>query len=273
MSDFHFSPRPNRAREVEWREWGAEAFKEAQEQDKLILLDIGAVWCHWCHVMDETTYSDPQVIRLLNERFIPLRVDNDERPDVNRRYNMGGWPTTAVLTPTGEALTGATYMPANEMTQMLVQLSEAYKQAKEAILSKAREVDVRREAMLTNRGAAHGELSDDIVTNVRKALKEGFDTLYGGFGDAPKFPAWEALELALATYHETGDEDYRALVTITLKRVLMGEMYDPVEGGFFRYATQRDWTVPHYEKMLEDNARWLNLLMHAYQVTDRKSVV
>ncbi|MBI2982976.1 MAG: thioredoxin domain-containing protein, partial [Chloroflexi bacterium] len=102
----HFSPRPNRAHEIHWREWGPDAFRQAKEQDKPILLGISAVWCHWCHVMDETSYSDDEVIRLANERYVPIRVDNDQRPDVNRRYNLGGWPTTAFLSPDGEILHG-----------------------------------------------------------------------------------------------------------------------------------------------------------------------
>src|SRR5213076_2552631 len=105
---FRFSPRPNRAAEIAWRPWGEKAFQEAQVADKPVLLAISAVWCHWCHVMDETSYSDPEVIRLINERYVPIRVDNDERPDVNRRYNMGGWPTTAFLTPDGEIVHGGT---------------------------------------------------------------------------------------------------------------------------------------------------------------------
>src|SRR5687768_15375653 len=119
---FHFSPRPNRASEIEWREWGPEAFRQAKEQDRPILLGISAVWCHWCHVMDETSYSDPEVIRLINERYVPIRVDNDQRPDVNRRYNMGGWPTTAFLTPDGEILHGGTYVPPQLMREYLPQV-------------------------------------------------------------------------------------------------------------------------------------------------------
>ncbi len=105
---FHFSPRDNRAHEIRWREWGEEAFAEAKQQDKPILLSLSAVWCHWCHVMDETSYSDPGVISYINEHYIPVRVDNDQRPDINARYNMGGWPTTAFLTPDGELMTGGT---------------------------------------------------------------------------------------------------------------------------------------------------------------------
>ena len=121
-SPFHFSPRPNRAHEIDWRTWGPEAFQKAQQEDKPILLGISAVWCHWCHVMDETSYSDEGVIRLINERFVPVRVDNDQRPDVNARYNMGGWPTTAFLTPDGEAITGMTYVPPDQFRETLEQI-------------------------------------------------------------------------------------------------------------------------------------------------------
>ena len=143
MPDFHFSPRPNRAHEIAWREWSDSAFAEAREQDKPILLGISAVWCHWCHVMDETSYSDPVVIQLVNERFIPIRVDNDQRPDVNRRYNLGGWPTTAFLTPDGELLTCGTYVPPEQMRAYLIQVSEAYRQAKPDILQKIAVVNAR----------------------------------------------------------------------------------------------------------------------------------
>src|SRR6266540_4177034 len=111
VSEFRFSPRPNRASEIQWRTWGDAAFGEAREQNKPVLLAISAVWCHWCHVMDETTYSSADIIRVINEKYVPVRVDNDERPDVNRRYNMGGWPSTVFLTPEGEIIHGGTYVP------------------------------------------------------------------------------------------------------------------------------------------------------------------
>ena len=125
--EFHFSPRPNRAHEVRWRTWSAAAFEEARAEDKPILLAISAVWCHWCHVMDETTYSDEQVIDLVNRQYVPVRVDNDVRPDVNQRYNMGGWPTTAFLTPQRDILTGATYLPANQMADALARIAAYYR--------------------------------------------------------------------------------------------------------------------------------------------------
>src|SRR5579872_6084406 len=128
-----FSPRPNRAAEIGWMEWGPEAFRLARETDRPILLGISAVWCHWCHVMDETTYSDQRVIDLIRERYVPVRVDNDRRPDVNARYNMGGWPTTAFLAPDGALLTGTTYLPAEPMRRALDEIARFYAEKKDEI--------------------------------------------------------------------------------------------------------------------------------------------
>src|SRR6202165_2133806 len=126
MSRFRFSPRPNRAHEITWHEWSDAAFAQARERDVPVLLAISAVWCHWCHVMDETSYSTDDVIRLINERYVAIRVDNDERPDVNRRYNMGGWPTTAFLTPDGQIVHGGTYVPPDAMRSSLAQVAELW---------------------------------------------------------------------------------------------------------------------------------------------------
>ena len=120
--DFRFSPRPNRAAEIRWRPWGEPAFAEARRLGRPVLLSLSAVWCHWCHVMDETSYSDPRVIAAVNEHFVPVRVDNDRHPDVNRRYNMGGWPTTAFLAPSGDVLTGGTYLPPDQMLESLARV-------------------------------------------------------------------------------------------------------------------------------------------------------
>src|SRR5213080_3789112 len=143
-SEFHFSPRPNRAHEINWQPWSPEAFERATGEDKPILLSISAVWCHWCHVMDETSYSDSRVIAAINERFVPVRVDNDRRPDVNARYNQGGWPTTAFLAPAGELLAGATYMPPEQMLGALDQIANFYKENRAHIEERA--VDLREEA-------------------------------------------------------------------------------------------------------------------------------
>jgi uncharacterized protein YyaL (SSP411 family) len=266
MANLHFSPRPNRANEIHWREWNDSAFAEAQQADKPILLDISAVWCHWCHVMDETTYSDPELIALINERYIAIRADNDQRPDVNRRYNLGGWPTTAFLTPAGELLTGGTYIPPDQMRSYVTQVSDAYKNSKAQIMERIAEISSKREQTLQTRAAPEAKLSSAIVDNVLQQIVGSYDALYGGFGDEPKFPQTDALEFTLERYYETRDIALLPAITTTLTRMATGGMYDQVWGGFFRYSTTRDWSVPHYEKMLEDNAKLLALYVHAWQV-------
>ncbi len=269
MTNFRFSPRPNRANEIHWRDWNSDAFDLAKRDDKPILLDISGVWCHWCHVMDETSYSDPEVIQLINDRFVAIRVETDQRPDVNRRYNMGGWPTTAFLTPDGELLTGGTYIPPQQMRGYLVQVGNAYKNDKSQIMRRISEVTAKRTSAINTRGV-NGALSPQIVDNVMRAILDNFDTVYGGFGDAPKFPHTDALELALEQYFKTRDESALSIVAITLTKMASGGMYDQEAGGFFRYSTTRDWSVPHFEKMLEDNSKLLALYAHAYQLTRRE---
>src|SRR6266571_6044876 len=151
---FHFSPRANRAHEIKWREWGEDAFREAKETGKPVLLSLSAVWCHWCHVMDETSYSDEGVISFVNEHFIPVRVDNDQRPDVNARYNMGGWPTTAFLTPEGEILAGATYVPPEQMLEALPKVYTHFVSNRDEVSEKAVELRQRRQSVYTDSGGA-----------------------------------------------------------------------------------------------------------------------
>jgi uncharacterized protein YyaL (SSP411 family) len=133
--DFRFSPRPNRAHEIEWRPWGRAAFSEARRLQRPVLLSLSAVWCHWCHVMDETSYSDSRVIDRVNRSFVPIRVDNDRNPDVNRRYNMGGWPTTAFLTPGGQIVTGATYVPPGQLLQLLERVKAFFAENRATLLA------------------------------------------------------------------------------------------------------------------------------------------
>src|SRR2546429_1567181 len=167
-SKFLFSPRPNRADEIRWREWGEDAFREAKETGKPVLLSLSAVWCHWCHVMDETSYSDEGVISFINEHFIPVRVDNDQRPDVNARYNMGGWPTTAFLTPDGEILAGATYVPPDQMKDLLPKVNVHYRSNRDEVTQKVAEARLRRAAAQGEQSP--GELTagifDDVLQNV-----------------------------------------------------------------------------------------------------------
>jgi len=255
--DFHFSPRPNRAAEISWRRWEPAAFEEARTEDKPLLLAISAVWCHWCHVMDETTYSDEAVIRTINERYIPVRVDNDRRPDINARYNMGGWPTTALLTPDGSILTGATYVPPQQMQRLLEQIETFYRENKADIQERIPRPSESKRFPQTGESS---ELRASIVTAVLQQIRQAYDSEYGGFGSEPKFPQTDLLELLLLEHRVSGDSSAYEMAAKTMLGMSRGGMYDHVEGGFFRYSTTRDWSVPHFEKMAEDHAGLMRAL-------------
>jgi uncharacterized protein YyaL (SSP411 family) len=250
-SEFHFSPRPNRAAEIKWRTWTEKAFDEARLLNRPILLSISAVWCHWCHVMDETTYSHAGVIDLINSQYLPIRVDNDVRPDINQRYNMGGWPTTAFLTTSGDILTGATYLPPDQMADALIRIAAYYGSHQAEIASSALESRKRAASGLAR---SAGELDDGIVDSILEAVTNAYDPEYGGFGNAPKFPQTDALLLLLEQAQVRSDPALRQMAVHSLERMAAGGTYDHVEGGFFRYSTTQDWSVPHFEKMLEDHA-------------------
>src|SRR2546425_1629805 len=191
-SEFHFSPRPNRAGEIRWRGWSEGAFEDARKLDRPILLSISAVWCHWCHVMDETTYSDAGVIDLINREYVPIRVDNDLRPDINQRYNMGGWPTTAFLTSSGELLTGATYMPPDQMADSLGRVASYYRTHQPEIADRV--LDAKKRVASTAARSA-GTLDDAIVDSVLDAVTNAYDPEHGGFGAGPQVPLADAIHL------------------------------------------------------------------------------
>ncbi len=264
---FRFSPRPNRAHEIQWRPWGPDAFRDAQETGKPILLSLSAVWCHWCHVMDETSYSDPGVISYVNEHYVPVRVDNDQRPDINARYNMGGWPTTAFLTPDGEVLAGATYVPPDQMRELLPRVSVHYLSNREDVARKVEELRQRRAAAVAERAA----LSPEIFDHVLRGVAESYDPVFGGFGEAPKFPHSDAIDLLLYAYRRNRDPDVLHMARKTLEFMARGAVFDQEWGGFFRYATRRDWSEPHYEKMLEDNAGLMRNLLTLYRTSGETS--
>ncbi len=250
---------------VSWLPWSEASFKKAKELDKPILLDISAVWCHWCHVMDETTYSDRGVARLIETKFVPIRVDRDQRPDIDKRYNMGGWPTTAFLTPDGEVLTGGTYIPPSQMMALLEHTSN-FNKNKGDIKSRIKELEKQKpEPPLTD--GLNNEVFLSIIDDLILMIASQFDSLHGGFGNAPKFPHSTALRLALLQYHRQGHEAALNIVKKTLTQMQNGGIYDEEEGGFFRYSTTRDWSIPHYEKMCEDNAQLLINYLEVYQVT------
>jgi len=201
--------------------------------------------------MDETTYSHPGVIDLINREYLPIRVDNDLRPDINQRYNMGGWPTTAFLTSSGEILTGATYLPADQMADALARVSNYYRTHQPEIANKVLEGKKRGTSAVAR---SAGTLDDSAVDSSVDATRNAYDAEYGGFGSAPKFPQTDAILLLLEQAQLRSDPTLRGMATHTLDRMAAGGTYDHVEGGFFRYSTTQDWSVPHFEKMLEDHA-------------------
>ena len=285
-SDFRFSPRANRAHEIAWRAWGDEPFAEARAAGKPVLLAISAVWCHWCHVMDETSYSDPRVIAAIADGFVAVRVDNDRRPDVNRRYNMGGWPTIAFLTAAGEVLTGATYLPPDQLLTVLARVREYHAEHRLDPVGSdadAAGTDTSATAADTSAGAldevvatrlepAGADLVDAAgAATVCRAVASLYDPLHGGLGSEPKFPQPEALALLLAAGVRHDDERLLAMALHSLDAMAAGGLRDAVEEGFFRYATRRDWSAPHYEKMLGDNARLALLYLDAFAFSGRAS--
>jgi len=242
---------------IHWLDWDYEAFQRAKRENKLILLDISAVWCHWCHRLDHDTYAVPDIAEYVEANFIPIRVDTDRRPDINRRYNMGGWPTTAFLTPDGRPIGGGTYFPPEQMRQLLRDIKSSWQKLENQPVSQA----------ASPQEVGKSELSLSIVDEILGEVANNLDPIYGGFGSQPKFPQTEAQELLLLKHHYSGNREILGMTVLTLNIAGRSGTYDKEMGGFFRYSTTRDWSVPHFEKMSEDNAKWLQLYLHAYQAT------
>jgi len=263
---FRFSPRPNGAARINWRHWTDETLSRAQDEDKPILLAISAVWCHWCHVMDETSYSDEGAINRINENFIPVRVDSDQRPDINLRYNQGGWPSLAILTPAGEVVAGTTYIPPDQLTRLLEDVTNLYTNNRKEIMAAVEVIREQRESMI-RQPAPPQPLSPAVSAYIMEVVGDVYDRDYGGFGANTKFPYANVLSLILSILVEGQIAELEEMLTQTLDAMFEGGMYDHVEGGFFRYSTNREWTVPHFEKMLEDNAALLGVYAQAAHVT------
>jgi uncharacterized protein len=263
---------------VAWHEWGAEAFARAAQEDKPILLDIGAVWCHWCHVMDRESYEDPELAEVINLHFIAVKVDRDERPDVDTRYQaavsaisgQNGWPLTAVLTPDGKPFFGGTYFPRDDrygrpgFARVLLTMADAWRTRRDEVLESAGSVVEAIEHNENFAGQA-GTLNLDIVEKMVQSALEKFDRHHGGFGSQPKFAHPSAIDLLLDVASRTGNEAAREAATVTLEKMARGGVYDHLGGGFHRYSVDQAWVVPHFEKMLYDNAELLKNYVHAFQ--------
>ncbi len=268
---------------VNWREWGDRAFAQAREQDKPILLDIGAVWCHWCHVMDRESYENPEVARLINEHYVAVKVDRDERPDIDSRYQtavsalsgQGGWPLTAFLTPQGKPFYGGTYFPPEDqygrpgMRRVLEAVALSFKSQRAQVLESAQKIS---EALAGVERLERGDkkTGEEILKALIESIGGMYDAQFGGFGNAPKFPHPSSLDLLLEAYLENRQPWLLTAVTNTLEHMGRGGVYDQLGGGFHRYAVDERWTVPHFEKMAYDNAGLLLNYLRAYQVTGNR---
>ena len=267
MTGIRFSPNPNQAHRIDWLPWARAAFDQAQAEDKPVLLSISARWCYWCHVMDETTYSDPDVQALLGRSFIAVRVDNDHRPDINARYNVGGWPTTAFLTPHGGLIGGATYLPPDQFLAMLMELEGAYRADKPQLYAQSRDLWQRRREQ-ARRVAAGAEVEGALADRVSRIVAGAYDAISGGFGSEPKFPNPAIARFILHQYRATGEGFYAAMLRKTLDGMADSAMFDDVDGGFFRYSAAADWSEPQREKLLEDNVQLARLYLDASILLD-----
>ena len=242
-------------RVIDWLEWDAGAFARAAHERKPVLLSITAAWCLACHEMDRTTYADPRVDALVRERFVPVRVNADRRPDINERYNLGGWPTTAFLTPDGDLMTGGTFVSADRMPAVLEQVAAAFQH------TLGTGSDMTRGTRYSSEDGLPGP--DGLAPDLIEASFASFDDVFGGFGDEPKFPHTAPLHLALALFQDTHDERWQAIIERTLDAMADGGLWDRDTGGFHRYATRRDWQLPQREKLLETNAALLRVYASA----------
>ena len=265
---------------IRWHEWGEEAFATAKRENKPMLLDIGAVWCHWCHVMDRESYDDPEVARMVNESFVAVKVDRDERPDIDSRYQaavsaisgQGGWPLTAFLTPDGKPFYGGTYFPPDDQwgrpgfKRVLASIAKAFHEKHADVAQQAEMVEQAISQAESFRGKS-GTFSPRVTDAITKSALGMFDARNGGFGQAPKFPHPATLDLLIERYARNGDEQIKNVFVTTLEHMANGGMYDQLAGGFHRYSVDERWVVPHFEKMSYDNSELLKNYVHAYQVT------
>src|SRR5581483_8730106 len=265
---------------VDWYAWGTEAIERAKAEDKLILLSIGYSACHWCHVMEHESFENPAIAKVMNENFVNIKVDREERPDLDQIYmtavqmmtGSGGWPMTVFLLPTGEPIFGGTYFPPEDrygrpgFPRVLQTIADAYHNRKDEIVENAKgfRQQLARQAFQKSDSE---RIEASLFDTAYRALGSRFDAREGGFGGAPKFPPSMSIDFLLRYYHRTGDDHALHMATMTLDKMAHGGMYDQVGGGFHRYSTDDHWLVPHFEKMLYDNALLARVYTDAHRIT------
>ncbi len=261
---------------IDWFPWSEEAFEKAKREDKPVFLSSGATWCHWCHVMAKESFYDDEVAGILNEHFIAIKLDRDERPDIDRRYQQavaamgfsGGWPLSVFLTGDKKPFYGGTYFPPVDMygragfKTILLAISELYRTKKDEICEQSDQFV----AVLDQQDAAPGEISAEIAGNAVHSMLPHIDKFHGGFGKTPKFPMSGAIEFLLNRYFFTREEGLGGLLKKTLDGMANGGFHDQLGGGFHRYSTDEAWAVPHFEKMTDDNAWLLRNYIDAYSL-------
>jgi uncharacterized protein YyaL (SSP411 family) len=267
---------------VDWFAWGNEAFEKAQQEDKPVLLSVGYAACHWCHVMAHESFENEAIARLMNDLFINIKVDREERPDIDAIYmnavqmmtGHGGWPMTMFLTPEGIPFYGGTYYPPEDRRGMpgfprvLISIAEAYQEQREQIANNASTIIEQLNKL--NEFTVADELNADILDKAASGIMRAFDTEHGGFGRAPKFPPAMVLSFLLRQAQRTNDKAILAAIELTLSKMARGGMYDQLGGGFHRYSVDEKWLIPHFEKMLYDNALLSRIYLDAYLVTGKE---
>jgi uncharacterized protein YyaL (SSP411 family) len=267
---------------VDWYPWGDDAFERARKKDKPIFLSIGYSTCHWCHVMERESFTNERIAKIMNEHFVSIKVDREHRPDVDEIYmsavqmmtGSGGWPLSVFLTPEGKPFYGGTYFPPNDMygrpgfERLLLAIADAWKNKREDLINSASRLSesLASPAMPTKKM----KLSPTMLKDAFDRSRNIFDTVNGGFGSAPKFPQPTNLSLLLCYWQRTGDAQALQMVEKTLDAMARGGIYDHIGGGFHRYATDARWLVPHFEKMLYDQALLSKVYLQAYQITKKK---
>ena len=265
---------------VDWYPWGAEAFAKAKAENKPILLSVGYSACHWCHVMEHESFEDEQIAGLMNELFVNVKVDREERPDVDEIYmnavqmltGRGGWPMTVFLTPDGKPFYGGTYFPPVDrhnlpaFPRVLQGIAQAY-HGKPAEVHKATEEILSNIEKMAHRQETSRPLQIETVQNAAAGLAQHVDHSHGGIGGAPKFPNSTAFRLFLRQLHTNQNDQYLQMTVHTLRKMAQGGVYDQLGGGFHRYSVDERWLVPHFEKMLYDNALLVPLYLDAYQAS------